>query len=210
MKPGYEAFSLFRIWFMAAVQLVVHPHPILRYKAKLIARVDKELKDIIAEMFKIMYTSRGVGLAANQVALPIRLFVCNPSGVQEEGPEMVFLNPVISKQRGVDEAEEGCLSLPGVNAGVKRSKSVWINAYDISGKEIDTEVNGYLARIIQHEVDHLDGVMFIDRLSPESAKGLIQPLDTLLEDFSSRQRTGSLPSNEELMAAVPEWENKYC
>jgi len=195
---------------MAAVQLVIHPHPVLRYSAKPIARVDKELKEIVQEMFRIMYAAHGVGLAANQVALPIRLFVCNPSGVQDEGPEMVFINPVISKQKGVEEAEEGCLSLPGVNAIVKRSKSLWVNAYDISGKEIDAEVSGYLARIIQHEIDHLDGVLFVDRLSSESMKALDNSMSTLTEDFSSRQRTGSTPSNDELMSDITDWEKKYC
>lgn len=195
---------------MAAVQLVIHPHPVLRYKSKPIARVDKELKEIVLEMFQIMYTARGVGLAANQVALPIRLFVCNPSGIQDEGPELVFINPVISKQKGVEEAEEGCLSLPGVNANVKRSKSLWVNAYDISGKEIDTEASGYLARIIQHEIDHLDGVLFVDRLSHESGKALDYSMSTLTEDFSSKQRTGSIPSNDDLMSSVTDWEIKYC
>ena len=195
---------------MAAIELVIHPHPVLRSCSKTIARVDKELKDVVQEMFRIMYTARGVGLAANQVAIPVRLFVCNPAGVQDEGPEMVFINPVISKQRGIEEEIEGCLSLPGVNAKVKRSKSLWVNAYDLSGKEIDTEVNGFLARIIQHEVDHLDGVLFVDRLSPEIAKAIEPAIETLVDDFTSRQRTGSLESNEALMEKTLEWERKYC
>ncbi len=195
---------------MASIELVTHPHPVLRYRSKPIARVDTELKEIVQEMFRIMYAARGVGLAANQVAVPVRLFVCNPTGEQTEGPEMVFINPVVSKQKGIDEAEEGCLSLPGVNAIVKRSKSLSINAYDLSGKEIDTEVNGFLARIIQHETDHLDGVLFIDRLSPESAKALEPAISTLTEDFSSRQRTGSVESNNDLMSRISEWEHKYC
>lgn len=195
---------------MTAIDLVLHPHPVLRYRSKSIARVDKELKDVVQEMFRIMYAARGVGLAANQVAFPVRLFVCNPTGVQDEGPEMVFINPVITKQKGIDEAEEGCLSLPGVNANVKRSKSLWINAYDLEGKEIDTEVNGFLARIVQHETDHLDGVLFVDRLSPESARTVATAIDTLVEDHTSRQRTGSLESDAMLMEKTLEWERKYC
>ncbi len=195
---------------MAAIELVIHPHPVLRYRSKPIARVDKELKDVAQEMFRIMYSLRGVGLAANQVALPVRLFVCNPTGVQDEGPEMVFLNPVITKQKGIQEAEEGCLSLPGVNAIVKRSKSLWINAYDLSGKEIDTEISGFLARIIQHETDHLDGVLFVDRLSPESVKSVEPAMNTLVEDHTSKQRTGSLESDSILMERTLEWERKYC
>jgi peptide deformylase len=195
---------------MADIELVIHPHPVLRHRSKSIARVDKQLKDIVQEMFRIMYAARGVGLAANQVAMPVRLFVCNPTGVREEGPELVFINPVVSKQKGIDEAEEGCLSLPGVNANVKRSKSLWINAYDLSGKEIDREVTGFLARIIQHETDHLDGVLFVDRLSPESARAVEPAIETLQEDFSSRQRTGSLESDEIMMERSLDWERKYC
>ncbi len=195
---------------MAAIELVIHPHPILRHRSKPIARVDKELKDIAREMFRIMYALRGVGLAANQVALPVRMFVCNPTGVQDEGPEMVLINPVITKQKGIQDAEEGCLSLPGVNAAVKRSKSLWINAYDLSGKEIDMEISGFLARIVQHETDHLDGVLFVDRLSSESAKSLDPAMDTLVEDYTSRQRTGSLESDGILMEKSMEWERKYC
>lgn len=195
---------------MASIELVLHPHPILRHRSKPIARVDKELKDIAHEMLRLMYALRGVGLAANQVALPVRMFVCNPTGVPEEGPEMVFINPVITKQKGIQDAEEGCLSLPGVNAAVKRSKSLWINAYDLSGKEIDMEVSGFLARIIQHETDHLDGVLFVDRLTSESAKSLEPSIDTLVEDYTSRQRTGSLESNDILMEKSMEFERKYC
>jgi peptide deformylase len=195
---------------MSSIELVIHPHPILRHRSKPIARVDKELKDIAEEMFRIMYALRGVGLASNQVALPIRMFVCNPTGVREEGQEMVFINPVITKQKGIQDAEEGCLSLPGVNAAVKRSKSLWINAYDLLGKEIDTEVNGFLARIIQHETDHLDGVLFVDRLSSESVKCLEPAIDTLVEDYTSRQRTGSLESDAILMEKSMAWEQKYC
>lgn len=148
---------------MLKLQLVTYPHPTLRHRSKPILRVDAQLKEIVEQMFEVMYEFRGVGLAANQVNLPIRLFVANPSGDKEErDQEMVFINPVINKPKGTLEAEEGCLSLPGINAHVKRSRSLQINAYDISGTEIAGEVDGFLARIIQHETDHLDGMLFID------------------------------------------------
>ncbi len=122
---------------MAKLQLVTFPHPVLRHKSKPIVRVDAELHDLVNQMFEIMYDFRGVGLAANQVALPIRLFVANPSGDrQEKEQEMVFINPVINKPKGTVEAEEGCLSLPGLNANVFRSKSLEVNAYDLQGNEI--------------------------------------------------------------------------
>ncbi len=98
-----------------------------------------------------MYEHRGVGLAANQVNLPFRLFVANEMGNPDEGEELVFINPVISRGKGIDESEEGCLSIPGVNRQVKRNKSIHVNAYSLDGKEINQTVEGFLAKIIQHE-----------------------------------------------------------
>jgi peptide deformylase len=195
---------------MAALQLITYPHPTLRHPSKPIVRVDAELKAMIDEMFDIMYEFRGVGLAANQVNLPIRLFIANPSGDKDEGPEMVFINPVVNKAKGAAEAEEGCLSLPGINAPVKRNKSLHINAYDMTGREINTEVEGYLARIIQHEVDHLDGVLFIDRLSDEMRRPLEEQLQSLANAFESRQQSGLMPGMDALSAEVESWEKKYC
>lgn len=195
---------------MPQLQLATFPHPVLRHKSKPIMRVDQELKDVIAEMFEMMYRYEGVGLAANQVELPIRLFVCNPQGKKGEGEERVFINPVISRSRGIEEKEEGCLSLPGIRAPVKRSKSIWINGYDLTGKEIKEEVNGFLARIIQHETDHLDGVMFIDRLSDEQQRSLTNAMESLEEDHLSRQRIGATLSNEQLLSKSLEWETRYC
>ena len=161
-------------------------------------------------MFRLMYEHRGVGLAANQVDLPIRLFVANEAGDKEEGEELVFINPVVSRGKGVHEAEEGCLSLPGIHGQVKRNKSIHINAYDLNGNEINQMVDGFLARIIQHETDHLDGVLFIDRLAEGAIKSLSNDLGNLEIDFRSKQRVGGRPSDEELLARLSSWEDKYC
>lgn len=195
---------------MAALQLITYPHPTLRHRSKPIQRVDAQLKELIDEMFEIMYEFRGVGLAANQVNLPIRLFIANPSGDKEEGTEMVFINPVINKAKGTAEAEEGCLSLPGINAQVKRNKTLHINAYDISGREVNAEVDGFLARIIQHEVDHLDGVLFIDRLADELRRPIEEQIQSLTTAFESRQKTGTAPLSSTIAAEVAAWEKKYC
>jgi peptide deformylase len=195
---------------MASLQLITYPHPTLRHRSKPIMRVDSQLKELIDEMFEIMYEFRGVGLAANQVNLPIRMFIANPSGDQEEGPELVFINPVINKAKGSAEAEEGCLSLPGVNAQVKRNKSLQINAYDMQGAEINAEVDGFLARIIQHEIDHLDGVLFIDRLTDELRRPIADQIAGFESAFESRQKSGGIASLEALRNEVTEWEKKYC
>ncbi|XZE17907.1 peptide deformylase [Pirellulaceae bacterium SH449] len=196
---------------MAKLQLVSFPHPVLRHKSKPIVRVDAELHDLVNQMFEIMYDFRGVGLAANQVALPIRLFVANPSGDRKEKEqEMVFINPVVNKPKGTVEAEEGCLSLPGINANIIRSKSLEVNAYDLQGNEIAGVVDGFLARIIQHELDHLDGVLFIDRLTEEGQRPLQDDLSKLSRRFDEGRSEGSIPSDDKLAEEISTWEKKYC
>ena len=195
---------------MSPLQLITYPHPTLRHPSKPIVRVDALLKELVEQMFEIMYEFRGVGLAANQVNLPIRLFIANPSGNREEGPEMVFINPVINKAKGTAEAEEGCLSLPGINAHVKRNKSLQINAYDLSGNEIKADVDGFLGRIIQHEIDHLDGVMFIDRLSEELRRPISEQIEAFEIAFDEKQKSGTVAQNPVLHDQLLAWEQKYC
>jgi peptide deformylase len=162
-------------------------------------------------MFEIMYDFRGVGLAANQVALPIRLFVANPSGDRKEKEqEMVFINPVVNKPKGTVDAEEGCLSLPGINANVLRSKSLDVNAYDLQGNEIAGPVDGFLARIVQHELDHLDGVLFIDRLTEEGQRPLLDDLAKLVRRFDEGRNAGTTPTDQQLSEQIALWESKYC
>lgn len=195
---------------MASIKLIHYPHPVLRYKSKPIARVNAELKSLIDEMFEIMYEFRGVGLAANQVNLPIRLFIANASGEKTEGPELVFINPVIVKANGSAVAEEGCLSLPGINGEVKRNKSLQINAYDMGGNEINTEVDGFLARIIQHEIDHLDGVLFIDRVTEESKRPIADEIAKFERIYRERTAAGELGSDADVQAEIQKWEQKFC
>ena len=195
---------------MASLQLITYPHPTLRHRSKPILRVDAQLKKLVVEMFEIMYEFRGVGLAANQVNLPIRLFIANPSGNKDEGPELVFINPEVNKAKGIVEAEEGCLSLPGINANVNRNKSLQINAYDMSGNEIKADIDGFLGRIVQHEIDHLDGVLFIDRLAEEIPRPLAEQIQAFETMFEAKQKSGAIAQNKELHAQLLEWEQKYC
>lgn len=192
------------------LNIITYPHPTLRYRAKPVRRVDAQLKEIVSRMFDLMYEHKGVGLAATQVNLPLRLFVMNPMGRRGEGTESVFINPVISKPRSSEEAEEGCLSLPGINGNVVRSKSIHVTAFGLAGNEIDADVSGYEARIIQHETDHLDGALFIDRLKDGAAMELAADLDALVTDFQSQQRTQGIPLDEELLEALKFWEQQYC
>ncbi|MCA9268305.1 MAG: peptide deformylase [Planctomycetales bacterium] len=193
-----------------SVQIVAFPHPTLRHKSKPIKRVDAELKSIVGEMFDLMYAASGVGLAANQVDLPLRLFVANEKADPAEGDPLVFINPVISRAKGSEVREEGCLSLPELYGDVRRPEKVFVTAYNLQGELFEGEVSGLLGRIIQHETDHLDGVLFIDRLSETGAMKLAPALDEFLIDFESKRRTGEIPSDEAIAARLAEIEQRYC
>jgi peptide deformylase len=157
-----------------------------------------------------MYSHRGIGLAANQVDLPLRMFVMNLEGEPGKGEEWVFINPVISYPKGTEEREEGCLSLPELYAPVVRPKRVRIQAYGLDGHEINADVDGLFARCVQHELDHLDGILFIDRVNPALAPELAPALEEYETEFRSRQSTGGIPSDQEIRTRLMEWESKYC
>ncbi len=140
--------------------------PVLRQKATPVQEINGELKSLIEKMAQFMYQVRGLGLAANQVGIPKRFFIMDIS--QREGkPQLeVYINPEILATDGETEYEEGCLSIPGYYAKVKRYKNLYIKAYDLEGKAIERELTGLHAIAFQHEYDHLEGILFIDRLSP--------------------------------------------
>ena len=157
-----------------------------------------------------MYEAQGVGLAANQVNLPLRLFVANPAGDRGDGEELVLINPEIQFPKGNETAQEGCLSLPGIYGNVKRPKSIKLSAYDIKGNSIERDVDGFLARVLQHENDHLNGVMFFDRMSAEAKRDIDDRIMELETDFQSKQETGGIPSNTELLQQLEPWYQRYC
>ncbi|OYP32300.1 peptide deformylase [Rhodopirellula sp. MGV] len=192
------------------LEVIHYPHPTLRYVSKPIRKVDAELKQIAQEMLDLMYEHNGVGLAANQVDLPLRMFVANPTGQRGEGEEYVILNPEVQRPKGNETSSEGCLSIPGVTGEVIRPKSIRISAYDINGNAIDTTIEGFLARVFLHEIDHLDGMMFFDRMKDQSRQDLLPELEEFETDFRSKQSTGAIPSDEELVARLSKWTDKYC
>jgi peptide deformylase len=192
------------------LSIIHYPHPTLRYKSKPIRRVDQQLRAMADQMLELMYEAKGVGLAANQVDLPIRMFVANPAGIRGEGEELVLLNPEFQLPKGSETAQEGCLSLPGLYGNVKRPKSIRINAFDIKGNAINRTVDGFLARVLQHENDHLNGVLFFDRMSEESTRELEDRLDEMETDFRSKQKAGSIQPDERLVARLSEWTDRYA
>ncbi len=125
------------------MRIIQFPHPTLRRTSKSLRRVDDELRQIVRNMFDLMYEAKGIGLAANQVDLPYRLFVLNLTGdAAEADQEQVFINPVLSDPKGSAEAEEGCLSLPGLYAQVRRPETITVSAYDLTGQEVEETVDG--------------------------------------------------------------------
>jgi peptide deformylase len=190
-----------------ALQVIHYPHPILRHKSKPLKRVDRELRDMIAQMFELMYKHEGVGLAANQVDLPYRLFVANPTGdAAKKDQEFAFINPVILSGKGQVEGEEGCLSIPGLVGQVTRKEKVQIEAYNLAGEMFTGELEGLFARIVQHEIDHLDGVLFIDRLAPAQLADLRDDLEEFEIDFQSKRDVGEMASADQIVQRIAELE----
>ncbi len=190
-----------------ALSIIHYPHPTLRHVSRPLKRGDAELRQMIEEMFDLMYEHEGVGLAANKVDLPYRVFVANPEGDPDAtDAEAVFINPVIVRGSGQEEKEEGCLSLPGIHAPVVRQEKVVVEAYNLAGEQISGELDGLFARIAQHEIDHLDGRLFIDRLSPTQLADIEGELEEFEIDFRSKRSVGEMPSDEEVAARIAELE----
>jgi peptide deformylase len=181
------------------MQIVPYPHPALRWKSRDVTRIDDTLRTIIAKMFDLMYESKGIGLAANQVGLPLRLFVVNVSGDPEKkDEELVFINPVIRNRSGSAVGEEGCLSLPGLYADVARPELITVEAFDLDGQPFRVKVDDLPARVIQHETDHLDGVLFIDRIEETDLAQFVTKLNEFNANFRKQQTEGETPSDEEI------------
>ncbi|QGJ72239.1 Peptide deformylase [Planctomycetales bacterium 10988] len=187
--------------------IIKYPHPTLRHSSKPVKKVDAWLKDAVAQMFELMYEANGIGLAANQVDLPYRLFVLNLSGDPEnKEAEQVIINPVLSRPKGNATAEEGCLSFPGVYADVRRPETIHLKAFDLSGKMIDEDLDGLYSRAVQHETDHLDGKLFIDRLGETQLLELKDQLEEFNIEFKHNQESEAIPSPEEIEARLRELE----
>jgi peptide deformylase len=186
---------------MSQLKIVSYPHPALRWKSRDVTCIDAQLQDWVRQMFELMYEARGIGLAANQVALPYRLFVINPTGDPEEGEaEQVFINPQIVKRNGSEEDQEGCLSLPEIFGRVTRAERITVEAFDLSGEEFRYELSGLTARVVQHEYDHLDGVMFTDRVAADVRKELDPLINDLVVRMAHQQKEGLMPSSEEILS----------
>ncbi|MBC8186268.1 peptide deformylase [candidate division KSB1 bacterium] len=150
---------------MSELRVIKYGNPILRMKAKHIENIDSDVKQLANDMITIMQGEEGIGLAAPQVAESISLLVVDMSLIDEEGEPTAFINPEILTSEGESVLEEGCLSLPDIREDVKRPEIITLRYQNIEGEVSEKRFDELLARVLQHEIDHLNGVLFVDRIS---------------------------------------------
>jgi peptide deformylase len=168
----------------------IYPDEVLKKKAETVVEFNEEIRNLVNDMFETMYKRGGVGLAANQVGVLKRVVVIDiNSGKENQGKEkIVLINPEIVALEGEEIKEEGCLSLPGLYRKVKRAAFVKVKAQNLDGEEFTIEGEGLLARALQHEIDHLNGIVFIDRLSPLQKRLALEKFKKLKRQYERRLR----------------------
>lgn len=168
------------------LKVVLYPDPVLSRPAARVEAFDDALAALASRMLELMRESKGVGLAAPQVGESVQLFVCNPTG--EPGDDLIFINPAFTELSGGEDREEGCLSIPGVTVTMRRALHATMTASDLEGRLLRAEGAGLMARIWQHEVDHLHGRLIIDRMSPSDEIANRRALKQLRDDYKPPRR----------------------
>jgi peptide deformylase len=188
------------------LRIVKYPHPALRYESRPVTQIDDRLRATVRAMFDLMYEAKGIGLAANQVAVPLRFFVLNLTADPEQrDQEQVFINPEIVKRHSMVEEEEGCLSFPSLYAKVKRARKVKVAAYDLEGNEISIDADDLYGRALQHETDHLHGRLFVDLLDPAIGANVAGKIRDIEQSFRESQARGEYPDDEEIRRQLEAW-----
>jgi peptide deformylase len=171
---------------MALLEIKKYPEKVLKEKALVLKNIDASTQHLIDDMIDTMHAAYGVGLAANQVGVLQKLCVIDLSSREEKGPLITLINPIVAEKEGIVDAEEGCLSVPGYLTSIKRAEKVLVKGIDREGKEIEIEAAGLLARALQHEIDHLEGLLFIDRMSPIRREFFKRRYKKLLKERSAK------------------------
>jgi peptide deformylase len=181
------------------MKIVKYPHPALRVEAQPVLALDKDIHLAAGRMLDLMYTNEGLGLAAPQIALPVRLLVMNFDGdAKNKEAECVAINPVIVETKGGAVGDrEGCLSFPGLYQNVRRFKTVRVQAYNLKGELYEMVCHDLPARVWQHEIDHLNGVLFIDKMGSIGLHRSQKDLDKFIADFEKDKKKGDLPPDLE-------------
>ena len=168
------------------LSILLYPDPRLRKAATPVTAFDAGLKELTVEMFLLMREDQGVGLAAPQVGVSLRLFVANPTGKPED--DRVAVNPQLVNADGSEAGEEGCLSLPKIRAEIERALTLTLRAQDVDGRPYEVTATGFEARIWQHEFDHLNGVMIIDRMAFTAKMAARKQLRQLEDDAKAHAK----------------------
>ena len=171
---------------MARLPILEYPDPRLRIRAEPVTKFDTELKTLVADMFETMYAAPGIGLAATQVDVHKRILVCD-IGVESKQP-LCLINPEILHAEGKTNAEEGCLSVPEFYDFIDRAAAIRVRAFDPDGKPFELDAEGMLAVCIQHEMDHLEGKLFVDYLSDMKRERIRKKLDKDRKERASKSR----------------------
>ncbi len=166
-------------------RIVLYPDPVLRRKCEAVTVFDARLAALAERMVQMMHEGKGVGLAGPQAGEPIRIFVANPSG--EPNDDRVYVNPVLEDLVGSEEAEEGCLSIPDVRGVIRRARTCRIKALDVNGEPFEDQAEDLLARIWQHETDHLDGRLILDLMRPADKIANKRQVAYLEADYKKRR-----------------------
>ena len=156
--------------------ILTYGHPILRQPSRAVRNIDGELQQLVADMVETMYAAPGIGLAANQIGSLHRVFVANPSEDRDPAKLLVLVNPELVESDGEAIAEEGCLCIPDFREEIRRARRVLLRGLDVNQRPVEIEGEDLLARILQHELDHLNGILFPDRLSPAKRDMLVRKL----------------------------------
>jgi peptide deformylase len=167
------------------LELRYYGDPVLRQKARNVETFDEELKKLAEKMFEIMYENDGIGLAGNQAGFLRRLIVLDVPLDDDHRAVVALVNPVILERGGEESSEEGCLSIPDIRADVTRPETITVEAYNLQGEKLSFRAEGLLARAVQHEIDHLDGILFVDRISPVRRKLLEGKLKQLAQEHAA-------------------------
>jgi len=187
------------------MKIVKYPHPALRYKSVPLPAIDKEVHLAVGGMLDLMFEHKGLGLAANQVALPWQMLILNMdvlNGIESDKALRenagVFINPVIFERKGTIEGEEGCLSFPDLYQKVRRAKSIKVMAYNLKGEAVEITAIDLASRAWQHEVDHLHGELFIDKLGPIGKLASRTALKQFERDYHKAQEKGEIPPDDKI------------
>ncbi len=167
---------------MEKLRIIKYGNPILRMRAKKVEKIDPWIEKLVDDMILTMQVDGGIGLAAPQVAESIALLVVDHSLIFEDGKPTAYINPVILSAEGESVMEEGCLSIPEIRAEVKRPEKIVLRYQTLDGASHEDQFDGLLARVLQHEIDHLNGVLFIDRISPLKKQMLKKELKAIADE----------------------------